>query len=254
MSPRQPELPYHGVPPHVAGSDTSAAAAASIQSAAASMRRKILAYIEKCGERGSTDDELEVAFEYRHQTASARRRELELRGCIRKSDQRRETRSGCTAGVYVFVQPEDRVAPTDVEVPAPQALAVIVCGGRAYDDRVAAYAALDAAHPLLVLHGAAPGADTLAGQWCRERGVRVLEVPALWEAQGKSAGPYRNRSMLQLLRTLGDALPYRIGVIAFPGGTGTGNMLNHAHRAELVVWRPATEPRCPWVAEEAVSP
>ncbi len=50
------------------------------------MRERVHRHLEACGERGSTDDELEVALGLLHQTASARRRELELMGRVVKTD------------------------------------------------------------------------------------------------------------------------------------------------------------------------
>lgn len=52
---------------------------------------------------------------------------------------------------------------------------IIVCGGRDYVDQAAAFNALDRAHQHrridLVIHGAARGADTLAGAWAASRGI-----------------------------------------------------------------------------------
>lgn len=111
---------------------------------------------------------------------------------------------------------------------------VIVCGGRDYADRDALFAAMDRAHakrPItIVIHGDAPGADRLAGEWAADRGVLSAAVKALWDRHGRrAAGPRRNRGML----TLGpDA------VIAFPGGTGTADMVCAAREAGVAVWEP----------------
>lgn len=62
---------------------------------------------------------------------------------------------------------------------------VLVYGGRTYDNRTRVFAELDAIHretPVtLVVHGAATGADTLAGLWAKERGVRPDPYPAAWD-------------------------------------------------------------------------
>ena len=47
-----------------------------------------------------------------------------------------------------------------------------------------------------LIHGCARGADTLAGKIARHLGMKVLEFPAEWDKYGKSAGPIRNRQML----------------------------------------------------------
>ncbi len=100
MKDDQGEL-FPNLPGYVRGSDTSKGAADSMEDAAPFLRGKVLAHIRMSGSRGATDDELEVALGLSHQTASARRRELELLGQVMKTMQRRKTRSGRTAGVYV---------------------------------------------------------------------------------------------------------------------------------------------------------
>lgn len=48
----------------------------------------------------------------------------------------------------------------------------------------------------VVIHGAAPGADALAGELARARGLTVEVYPADWRRHSRSAGPIRNRQML----------------------------------------------------------
>ncbi len=90
---------YAGTTPRVAGSDTSALAGDSVLGSARSKRRAVYDHI--CATGGATDDEVEVALDMRHQTASARRRELVLSGAVHDSGERRNTRSGCAATVWV---------------------------------------------------------------------------------------------------------------------------------------------------------
>lgn len=110
---------------------------------------------------------------------------------------------------------------------------LLVCGGRDYADRDAAFAALDRAHakrPVTVLiHGAQTGADTLAGEWAEARGVHAVGVKALWEVHGKAAGPLRNQVMLDLGPE---------GAVAFPGGVGTADMVRRCKSAGVTVWEP----------------
>ena len=110
---------------------------------------------------------------------------------------------------------------------------VLVCGGRDYKDQDAMYSALDRAHakrPIgIVIHGGARGADALADEWAKSRGVLRAVVEALWDKQGRAAGPRRNSGMLTLVP---DA------VIAFPGGDGTADMVSQATKVGVVVWRP----------------
>jgi hypothetical protein len=110
---------------------------------------------------------------------------------------------------------------------------VIVCGGRDYDDRQQLFEILDAAHManpiVLLIHGAAKGADTLAAIWAKDSGVPCQAFQANWEADGKSAGPIRNQRMLDI------GLPHL--VIAFPGGAGTADMVRRAEYRKVPVAR-----------------
>jgi len=121
----------------------------------------------------------------------------------------------------------------------PGRLALIVCGGRDYSDRPAVDRALDHASPAVVVSGRARGADRLGADWALERGCRLVEVPALWDAHGRGAGPRRNEWMLVLLQALQTAgVVSRVGVVAFPGGKGTAQMVGIAEAAGVGVWRP----------------
>jgi hypothetical protein len=105
---------------------------------------------------------------------------------------------------------------------------VLVCGGRDYYDvgRVAQVLE-DKREPVdMVIHGGAAGADEIAGQWARRRGVPEVVVPANWNYYGKRAGHERNAWMLRLQPDL---------VIAFPGGRGTANMVSQARKAGIRV-------------------
>ena len=93
---------YPLFPGHEKGSDTSKQAAESVAISAASMRGRVLAFIAS-RPQGVTDDEVELALSMRHQTASARRRELVLLGMVKDSDRRRRTSSGRSATVWVMV-------------------------------------------------------------------------------------------------------------------------------------------------------
>ena len=77
--------------------DTSRAAAESVDPR--SMQRRALALLRGAGLVGLTADELEVLTGWRHQTASARLRELVLLDLAYDSPDRRPTRSGRAAVV-----------------------------------------------------------------------------------------------------------------------------------------------------------
>jgi hypothetical protein len=112
---------------------------------------------------------------------------------------------------------------------------VLVCGGRHYNDYARLEAELDGiTNPIhggkwsfTLICGMAPGADSLAYQWAKKRGVAVEEYPANWEEYGKAAGPIRNTQMLE------EGKPDL--VVAFPGGTGTADMVRKARAAGVEV-------------------
>jgi len=110
---------------------------------------------------------------------------------------------------------------------------ILVCGGRDFADKDFLFDWLDdyrsrCLDPIThLIHGAARGADTLAGEWAALRGIQPVACPALWRAHGsKAAGPMRNAAMLQLWPDI---------VIAFPGGTGTANMVRQSRQAGILV-------------------
>lgn len=118
---------------------------------------------------------------------------------------------------------------------------LLVCGGRDYADRERVWRVLDRTAErveiLAVRHGAARGADSLAGEWARERGYPVEARPADWYPArlggrlDRGAGPRRNAEML--------AEGGVVAVVAFPGDSGTANMVERARRAGLPVWEVA---------------
>lgn len=102
---------YGGTPPHVRGSDTSLEAALDIEPHAVSLRERIYTLIHNTARGGLTCDEAEVLSRGRHQTVSARVRELVNANRILDTGARRKTRSGCQARVYIasrYATPEER--------------------------------------------------------------------------------------------------------------------------------------------------
>lgn len=114
-------------------------------------------------------------------------------------------------------------------------MTLLVTGGRDYADRAAVARVLDAVHrkrPVALLReGGAAGADQLAREWAADRGVPVDTMPADWAKHGRAAGPIRNRAMLA-------REPLPDGVVAFPGGRGTADMVAAARAAGVTVWEP----------------
>jgi hypothetical protein len=49
----------------------------------------------------------------------------------------------------------------------------------------------------VIIHGDAPGADTIVGNLARKYGIANFCFPAHWETYGLAAGPIRNMRMLK---------------------------------------------------------
>lgn len=110
-------------------------------------------------------------------------------------------------------------------------LRVCVTGGRDYGDTAAVEAAMGALlrerEIGLLGVGDAGGLDALVRRWAKANGVPYAVFPALWHAHGRSAGPRRNRLMLETVRP--DVL------VAFPGGRGTASCVAEAQRLGIAV-------------------
>ena len=108
---------------------------------------------------------------------------------------------------------------------------ILVTGGRDFTAKQMIWDALDKLHVTGLVEGEARGVDTLCRMWAESRGVTVYAHPADWDKYGKKAGILRNAAML-----LNNPPP--VYCVAFPGGTGTADMVRRATQAGLVVWRP----------------
>jgi hypothetical protein len=101
---------------------------------------------------------------------------------------------------------------------------VLVCGGRNYSDYAFLSSVLMNLHTTTkitcIIHGAASGADSLADRWAAEHNIPVHVFPADWNTYGRTAGPIRNKQMLD------EGKPDV--VVAFPGNKGTRNMVAQA--------------------------
>lgn len=119
---------------------------------------------------------------------------------------------------------------------------ILVCGGRDFNDRGLFAQTMNPFKPQplsecaehIIIHGGAPGADTLAFEWVETFGGRQRVFPADWQKHGKAAGPIRNQRMLD------EGKPNL--VIAFPGGRGTADMVRRARAAGIEVQTPLPQP------------
>lgn len=106
---------------------------------------------------------------------------------------------------------------------------VLVCGGRDYIDTRRLNATLRGLDPppTTIIHGDYSGADELAGKWARRNLITERPFPPDWTKHGRAAGPIRNQQMLD------EGKPHL--VVAFPGNTGTADMIRRAEAAGIPV-------------------
>lgn len=120
---------------------------------------------------------------------------------------------------------------------------ILVTGSREFDDYaticteigrvMTRLIAADGPYPrVVVVHGAARGADKLAEQAARAFGMATEAHPADWEAHGKSAGFRRNAEMVALGADLALAF-YKQGA----GNKGTDHCARLAEKAGIPVRR-----------------
>lgn len=110
---------------------------------------------------------------------------------------------------------------------------VLVCGGREFSNKELIFKTLDAVkrkypEELLIIHGAASGADLFAEAWAKDRQVPYLGIPAEWLKYGRKAGPIRNKYMADNCNL--DAC------VAFAGGNGTKDMLERVRKLGIEPW------------------
>lgn len=113
---------------------------------------------------------------------------------------------------------------------------LLVCGGRKYADREKLYRVLDDLRKdgeFDLGCGYDPndpkfqGVDQMAYEWAKDRGVTGRCYPAHWAVYGNSAGPRRNQRMIEQFA------PNEVW--AWPGGRGTADMIERAHKARVPV-------------------
>jgi len=115
---------------------------------------------------------------------------------------------------------------------------ILVTGDRNWDDLVAIAFALEGLleefdiHPqdITLIHGAARGADTIAGLVGDELGMDVRPYPAKWSYYGKAAGPIRNQEMLDENPDIELALVFHSNL---DESKGTRDMINRLEKAGI---------------------
>jgi len=124
---------------------------------------------------------------------------------------------------------------------------ILVCGSREFENYKLLYSVMAdvrvmyPVQEIVIIHGAARGADMLADKAGRALGYAVVSFPANWATHGKAAGIIRNQQMLD------EGDPDL--VIAFTPTAkytmGTGDMVRRAQKASIPVihiWEGGREP------------
>lgn len=116
---------------------------------------------------------------------------------------------------------------------------VLVCGSRHFDDYELLEKTLDEIHKETeitdIIHGNARGADRLGGAWAQfhtygeGRLIREWRFPANWNLYKKSAGPIRNKQMLD------EGKPDLVVAFLATDSKGTKNMIEQAQKAGVPV-------------------
>jgi aspartate aminotransferase-like enzyme len=111
---------------------------------------------------------------------------------------------------------------------------VLVCGSRDWDQPMVIQHYLRqlprvlGTQDITVIHGAARGADEMAGRIADAMGYAVEEFPADWRGKGKRAGILRNLAML-------DQQPDLVLAFQRDGSTGTQHTIDEARRRGVPV-------------------
>jgi hypothetical protein len=98
---------------------------------------------------------------------------------------------------------------------------VLICGGRKFQDADLFNRTMAVINNIdVIIQGGAVGADYMAKIYAFDNKIKMEEYPAMWKLYGIAAGPIRNQKMIDYGKP--DM------VIAFPGGTGTADMVKRA--------------------------
>ena len=94
----------------------------------------------------------------------------------------------------------------------------------------------------MIIHGAARGADVLAGDAANRLGFQIIAVPAEWELHGKSAGIIRNRKMLDMGPEL--VIAFHMDLSKSKGTADTVREARHRGIPVEVIGDPVEEQKC----------
>ena len=133
-------------------------------------------------------------------------------------------------------------------------LGLIICGSRHFDDYELLRRIVDKAlefygkgKDVEIISGHCSGADGLGEKYAKEHNLDLSIFRANWSQYGKSAGPIRNKQMIDYIKDFAHNL-----VIAFvsPTSTGTMNTIQLAKKAGIdVVTCEFEDERCATIFE-----
>lgn len=112
---------------------------------------------------------------------------------------------------------------------------VLVTGDRNWTNREVIERELRKLPPgSIVVHGAARGADSIAGEIARRLGFEVRPYPADWDTHGKAAGPMRNAEMLRREHLLHSPIEKVLAFHSdFENSRGTKDMVTKAIKKSI---------------------
>ena len=114
----------------------------------------------------------------------------------------------------------------------PEGTLVAITGGKEVRDANAVFARLDQTKAkyddMVLVHGGGPGVERVAAQWAERNAVHQVVCKPDWTAHGRAAPFRRNDELLSLLPK---------GVLAFPGGGITDNLVDKAVKLGIPVMR-----------------
>lgn len=113
---------------------------------------------------------------------------------------------------------------------------ILVCGSRYFDSEQIIRRSLDQiislrapTKDILIINGAARGADKLATKYAISKQYRYEECPADWKNRGKAAGVIRNQDMLDEYK------PHLVVAFPFDDSVGTQDMIDRSRAAGVSV-------------------
>lgn len=108
---------------------------------------------------------------------------------------------------------------------------VLICGNRDYTQNTVIKEFIIEQQKtngnLIIIHGAATGADTIASNAAKSLGIPTESYPAQWDKYGRGAGPIRNQQMLDTKPDLVVAFTHK----PLSESKGTKDMITRARRA-----------------------